>query len=347
MKRIFWLDGVKAMCMLFVYLQHAQVYTAWEGFDSMLLGRPFYINAFFFVSGYLFFGKWLFGACPPSLNVKDYMKALRDMAFRQFIPMILFSSLIYLPKQLFHGNGLSIGKYVFDVFGGVSYWFLAAFIVTQLVLLTAIFMVRKRSIWMYVPVSVACFALGHWLGGMRSGCAPENYFPMYYQTGLEYTVIMVLGGIYRRYEAGTERVLKRLLWLVGIVYASILAWSLYEGIALKLFGIGRNDNVDAVGLVCVLCGICLITALCKWMRPVQWLSYIGRNSILFYFFSGVWPAAFSVLARRFLPDMGYFQVLIVAVVSVLAGIATTYLVNRYAPFLTDLRKLKRSEPEYS
>lgn len=55
-----WIDLVKALCMIGVYLCHSEVY--YYGMGGLQLGyivQPFYVNAFFFVSGYLFFSKWL------------------------------------------------------------------------------------------------------------------------------------------------------------------------------------------------------------------------------------------------------------------------------------------------
>lgn len=58
--RRLWIDIVKAVCMLSVYLCHSEVYSG----GKVLMGNlvhPFYVNAFFFVSGYLFFKKNLNG----------------------------------------------------------------------------------------------------------------------------------------------------------------------------------------------------------------------------------------------------------------------------------------------
>lgn len=54
---IFWVDAVKAICMIFVYFAHAEIYTDYTIMSVNNVFRPFYVNAFFFVSGYLLFSK--------------------------------------------------------------------------------------------------------------------------------------------------------------------------------------------------------------------------------------------------------------------------------------------------
>ena len=58
-KNINWINVVKALCIIFVFLRHCgNYYGAHLGwFDGVYL--PFYVNAFFFVSGYLLFWKQL------------------------------------------------------------------------------------------------------------------------------------------------------------------------------------------------------------------------------------------------------------------------------------------------
>ncbi len=58
-KDINWINALKALCILFVFLRHSEGYYGCDlgWFDGLIL--PFYVNAFFFVSGYLLFWKQL------------------------------------------------------------------------------------------------------------------------------------------------------------------------------------------------------------------------------------------------------------------------------------------------
>ena len=341
MERKFWVDAVKAVCMILVYLVHSQIYYGWNGQNNTYFALPFYVNAFFFASGYLFYGKWLF-VDSSLLTKKEYMKSLHNIFFRIVVPMLLFSTLIYLPKQIFHGNELNLGKYTIDVLGGISYWFTATLAVAQLILLSAVFVLKKQKVWVYVVVSIICLGVGWYLHVIHPGSAPEDYFPWYYCLGLECTFVMTCGGIFRCYEDKINRAMKYGLVVIFLVYVSIFVWSDRTGHTLLLLGLEAGSNCDLIGMVCVLCGITLLTAFCRWLRPMEWLVYIGRNSLVFYFFSGVYPALVSaVLHHIHLPDIGYVMVILVMVVSILMGCLTVYMVNRYVPFMLDLRRLKR------
>ena len=46
-----------------------------------------------------------------------------------------FSSIIYLPKVFFHGNSVSVIKYVIDVLEELVFGFTSALVVSQLILL--------------------------------------------------------------------------------------------------------------------------------------------------------------------------------------------------------------------
>ena len=58
-KDINWINALKALCILFVFLRHSENYYGLDlgWFDGLY--QPFYVNAFFFVSGYLLFWKQL------------------------------------------------------------------------------------------------------------------------------------------------------------------------------------------------------------------------------------------------------------------------------------------------
>lgn len=58
-KNIFWINAIKAICIIAVYFVHCQIYCGcWLKYVNVFI-HPVYVNAFFFVSGYLLFRKQL------------------------------------------------------------------------------------------------------------------------------------------------------------------------------------------------------------------------------------------------------------------------------------------------
>ena len=74
-KRIVWVDVVKYICILMVMLSHLEARTdVWQAFYT-----PFFLSAFFFVSGYVY-------------KPKDGFKQFLYKKFRQlFFPWLVFS----------------------------------------------------------------------------------------------------------------------------------------------------------------------------------------------------------------------------------------------------------------
>lgn len=58
-KNLHWVNAVKLLCMVFVFFNHSEIYS--EHYVGWLdrIYIPFFVNAFFFVSGYLLFRKQL------------------------------------------------------------------------------------------------------------------------------------------------------------------------------------------------------------------------------------------------------------------------------------------------
>lgn len=339
LKHFDWIDTLKALCMIGVFLCHTEAYYYNRDSDLMSLGywvKPFYVNAFFFVSGYLFYGKWLKSNLLNTVN-GGYLDAIRNLLFRLVVPTLIFSTLFFIPKLVFHGNDIGLTSYFIHVLGGISYWFTSALAVAQLILLSLVFLSKKRNIQVYLVVSFLLFVLGTILNQARTSTTAIAFFPWFYQTGLEYTLVMVIGGVYMKYEGEIDKVLKGCLPIVLIVYVGVLSAAWMNGIKLRMIGLGGEWNL--LGLIAVTSGIILLVAICKWIRPVKGLSYIGKNSILFYFLSGVIPAMLGAIAYRLMPEPWYGITLILTVAGVICSSIVAYIIKRYLPFMVDLRIL--------
>ncbi len=330
-----WVDAVKAICMIGVFFMHSQEYYGIGDVNYGYIVAPFYVNAFFFVSGYLLFRKYLSNDMLTKFT-GGYRQALLNVFFKLVIPTILFSSIVYLPKNIFHGTSFSIEHFTYNILGGISFWFTSALAVAQIIIFTLL-LSKQKNMWIYLIITAVIFFCGLFLNISDETIGIDNHFPWFYKTGMEYTFIMALGGIYWKYETIIDKKLN-IFWLslIGCVYIGILTLSFY-GYNIKFLGLG--GKITVLGFVEILCGITLITALCKHLPRIKALEFIGRNSILFYFFCGVFPAAVGALAHKFFPDTNYFITILVTIVALSLGWLTTKFIVRFLPFLTDFRKL--------
>lgn len=66
------------------------------------------------------------------------------------------------------------------------------------------------------------------------------------------------------------------------------------------------------------------------------LSYIGKNSIVFYFLSGAVPSVVGLVFNKIYPCHSYGMMLFVTLVSLLAVFPITYLLKNYFPLVINL-----------
>lgn len=320
--------------MIGVFLLHSETYYGYGDLQLGIIFRPFYVNAFFFVSGYLLFNKYN----TKILDGGGYCKALENILYRLIIPTLVFSSVIFVPKMLFHSEEISIASYIINVFGGTSFWFTSALTVAQLALLTIMLILRRRDIWSYLICSVVLFTVGWFLNQGRTGNNAEAFFPWFWKTGIEYTLIMSLGGVYLVYEQSINRKWKYVVGVASVIYC-IATFLSFQGATFNVMGLG--GRCDIIGGFLILAGITLVIAVCRVTKDNTILRYIGQNSILFYFLSGVFPAFVGALAKAAFPHHNYLITVAVAIISVSLAWTVSLFINRFAPFLVDFRKISR------
>lgn len=341
--RLLWIDYVKAICMIGVYLYHSRIYFSMEIPDYNLWLAPFYVNAFFFVSGYLFFRKQLtknnFSRNLIS-NLKEQKSSFLNIVFRVIIPTILFSILLYFPKILFHSTQFNFRDFTIETLGGISFWFTSAFAVAQIILLL-LMCFGVNNLKKMLLSTFLLFIIGFYLNAQNEPpLTATSYFPWFYKTGMEYTFIMTLGGLYCRFEKMIDGMMKWGWIPMIIIYFTILAY-IWNGNYIALMGLG--GKCSALGFIELIIGVLLVIKACKYIkRHSKLLEFIGKNSIVFYFFSGFLPAAFSATAHKIAFPITYFSTLIIALMSIMLGTFLTYIIIRYIPFLTDLRKLNKT-----
>ena len=138
-KTIYWINAAKAISIIAVYFIHTQLC-----YECMLdcIDRfvyTWYVNAFFFVSGYLLFWKQL---TSPKIdeNRNIYITSggrslFQNIVFRIVIPSIIFCTIEFVPSCIIQGRGIDIGFALFKTIGGGTYWFTSALVVSELILL--------------------------------------------------------------------------------------------------------------------------------------------------------------------------------------------------------------------
>lgn len=341
-KNIAWINYLKAISIISVYTVHCSLYYGQGiGVCGHLL-HPFYVNTFFFVSGYLLLRKQL---SEPLIkqSAGEYLcnggnDLLSNILFRIAIPSVLFSFIEFLPAIAIRGEKFSMAEMLYKTIGGGTYWFTSALVVAQL-LFFLLLLTRKRNVWFYSAIGIgiglmATYLITHdlWIGG-------RNYWA--YKQGLISTMFLAMGGLYWRYERQINKVLR---WYVIMpllaVYIYIVGWH-YGSVGCVI----STFRLNGLGLLMSTIIVFLLPRMLRDLKPIEAITYIGKHSICFYFMSGALPIVLGILVRHFM-DVNAFGYILVLVFSLAIAYLATYVINRWLPWLLDLRLLKKKRIIY-
>ena len=202
-KDIDWIDHAKFLCMLFVYLDHSEIFGGCKIGTIRNLYLPVFVNSFFFISGYLLFRKQLSNDM-ISLKRAEWLPGggknlLGNIFWKLVVPTVLFSFLLYFPKIVVRGVSFSWFSLLCDTVLGGSIWFTSALAVAEL-LIFLMLVSRSRSIWTYVFLGVCTAIVSYLLFVNHISFDYSTQIPWAYRSGLSAVFIMTLGGVYWKYE---------------------------------------------------------------------------------------------------------------------------------------------------
>lgn len=336
--RLHWIDTIKATCIICVYFAHCVVFTT-NNTNLIKAVSPFYVNAFFFVSGYLLYKKYLQNNIISNFSLSSYRKALKNCIYKIIIPTIVFSSIIYIPKSVFHNQSIDYTTIMMDIFGGCSFWFTSALAVAQITILT-LFLSKKRNIFFYLITTFLIFAIIQIISDFTPKPA-RFHFPWYWRTGLIYTFIITLGGLYSTFENKVDLFLSKGGIILITISCIIIYVCVYDGYAIAFLGLSGRCSI--IGFIGAISSILLLIHIIKRCNDYNITNFIGKNSIIFYFLSGAVPNTFATIFGKMLEKNTLM--ITTFIVSIVISYAATYTINKYFPYLTDMRLLRNKQTE--
>lgn len=340
---ISWINALKAICIVFIYVHHSEFYCAHNLGVVRALYKPFFTNAFFFVSGYLLFRKQLSNTV-SELNRHDWMSNyggafLKNVLFKLVIPTMLFTAITFAPKLLLRGGEVTWVDGIKTVILGEAYWFTCALVVSEIVLFFVL-LTRAKTIWPYLITGVITLLISIALNHFGVRFFDNDSAPWYYKSGLVATLFLALGGLYWKYEDIIDHFFKewRRIFIV-VLLAFYLVIMLYFSDCVKC--IITNGTINGLGIVMMLVSTWILVFICKHIPEIRLITYVGRHSIGFYFFCGAIPNILAMLLSRFGLASSITTTLICSLLSIVFACPIVYLVNRYFPFVFDFRLIRK------
>ena len=349
---IAWINWVKIFCILFIYLNHSEIYC-----HSFLTYRtvylPFFVNTFFIISGYLFYKSY---TSPAPTNTSSIMengkgkKLINNILFKLIIPSIIFSAINFFPKKVLRGEGIIVSDFLHDTVLGGSMWFTNALAIAELLLLVMLLLVKPRKL--YFLIYSTTLALLSYLIYQSDTVFAEEAIPMFYKSGMSATLLMTLGGFYLYYEDQVDHWAKKwrfsqtflpfyfftfltCILLLGYIYCCIRFFDYYSG-ALD------QEPLNVTGILFIIASALLVITLCKQLPSTKFANYWGRHTIGLYFFCGAIPNVSAMILSKFMVP-SVTMVLICTLLSLLLGYIIVYLLNRFVPWIFDLRVLRNNK----
>lgn len=337
-----WVNWMKFICMLLVYLNHSEIFygckLGWVG-D---LYRPVFVNAFFFISGYLLFRKqW--STKLLSLGRKEWYNSMGggkslilSVLYKIYIPTVLIWGIRYVAMAI-TGGSFSMARFAEIVIGGDAAWFTIALAGAELIV-ALILLLRIRRKWVYLLIAGFLWGASEFMRSKGVAVRGIEYFPWYYKSAMEAVLFMVLGGLFAQVEYRTG---KRNSTVVVPLIISV-AYILF---ALLHFAQPRtaldHQGLNVYGLALSLLGIAAMIGLTKRISSVGIVNWIGRHTIGLYFFSAIILKGVCPIAKHFIAVQNYCFTIACALIAFTIGIGVVYVLNRWLPFVFDLRLLKR------
>ena len=155
---------------------------------------------------------------------------------------------------------------------------------------------RKKNIWFYVATGLIAALIGYWLIQIDFHLFGFGRDPWAYRRGLIALGYLVVGGLYWRYESVLSKVLNIFVVIaLFVVYVFIFGFPCHTARASI-----STMNINWMGYFVSLLGCVVLIQLCKSLKPIPFLTFVGQNSLCFYFLSGGLPMVVSMVVKRFM-----------------------------------------------
>lgn len=321
-RNIIWINTGRALSIIGIYIAHCNFYYLNLESAALLFTNLFRISFFYFISGFLFF---------RSLEKYSRKEKFQKILNKLLWPAIFFPSLIWLPKMIAHGNVIDLESFVVNIFGGIATWFVSSIIVGQLLLLLILYVIKK---YIYtLAVSFVLFLLAFYLNNIN-----PDPFPWYYKSGMIGAFFLSLGGGLYKYVNNIEKYISiKSLLISGIACIIMHIYCFNYNIYQNIMSVDY-DNI-LLGLFNNLLGIFFMIQLCHYIPEIKWLQYIGKNSIVFYFFGGGVPLVMGYLVRTYISFQGYLMTILVTILCLFIVFPINYIIKRYFAWTLDFSKI--------
>lgn len=335
MSRQLWIDLLRGFCMLMIIFDHTEVCFTGKNIIPYELYVPDVLMTFFFLSGYLFYR-------PDGFQVRHkLMSVLRSLV----MPYFIFVALLAVPKAFLHGNAVAVSAMAWRIVSGHESWFIAALVVCELVFSLILWLTKEKVPILMVFLAIA-MALNIIVGSGNMLLVTDYWHINEASIALVY---IIFGYLCHRYCGSIHLKKEKRAIAISMLLVALLC--------MKWYTYGHLEHsVSVYALVWPYCSLLSVTVsvmllfILFSMIPqgkayndtvvVSALSWVGRRSLVYYFFCSGIPTALTVaLAKaRYTYQGHHLEVIPIFFLNVVIITLVVWIVYRYFPWMTGKRR---------
>lgn len=335
-KRIEWVDTGKFFCIMFVMLSHLESGT--DGMRSFY--TPFFLTSFFFLSGYVY--------KEPASFKELFYKKVKGL----FIPWFIFSHFNILLSQVItlkeHRNLLEQFMWNWLQIRGKDdgLWFVAALFIT---FFPFYFIIKNNKPHKAIFLSAALSAISIVYTKVTSpDLFPWNSvcLPWHIEYIFQAMLWMVLGYYFKVYG-------ETLFDKYNSIRTCTFSWLVYIAVIFSFDGAYPIWVLIPLGYLKTILGILSLLALCKLLKPNQYIQFVGSNTLTYFGLHGkvfaVLEKLMSVFAGKIYQNIlanglasNVFAVILTIVLSLILIIPAA-IINQYFPWVLGRTKAKTAQ----
>lgn len=321
--RLEWIDMMRGICMFLVILHHSGAPELYQRFLS-----PFFLSGFFFISGYLFM--------TPQKSFNGRLKLIRIVE-TLLIPYFLYATLSYFIKVFYvevwqQGNEDIFIPYFEEILFGKKLWFMSVLVVCE-VALAAVLSVSQKPIW------IAIFTVSVGILWYITPLSSEKFYPWYLGQACIALLFMSAGIGVRMYSRILQMItIKSVTITLGIVYLGWVALDYHYHLTRIMFASNCFEPLWLF-LLAALLGIIALIGITSHLYHFSWLTALGKNTLVFYFFSNQVMMLMFAQVERLRIQNYYISSWLVAIASSLLLVAPVVVCNKYLPWMAGKCKI--------
>ncbi|MCD8210062.1 MAG: acyltransferase [Prevotella sp.] len=313
-----WVDTTRGVAMLAIVLFHTEVYFSGDTIIDYNLYVENALMVFFFLSGYLFYKEG---------NSFDIRKKLISIVRFIIVPYFIFSIIMAVPKALAHDEAILLKNIFLDIILGHASWFITSLAIAEIIFSFLIYITQKSWIGILPIISLLLGVIPFFI---------NRQFLCFWFTNvaLMSLIFLCIGYLYHLKEEQLSKYINLRL-CIPMLIAVIVLKVFEQKYSMNMVVYPSTITSPATFFCdCIISSLLLITFFHRF-NSCNFINFVGRNSLFFYFLCGGVPS----LMGKFLRFIGinyngnYLLVLLAFILSVTIISFLSIIVNKYFPFL--------------